>query len=126
MGGGGLEAGRPDLASEKVNHWLVSRSVTSSTISSSSTWAYRPLTGSLALGLTVCFGMSSIAQFGSLLVFSGGQVSGCAFLVAWGAMAGQAARLLGLMRLSLDLKKMGVRKFESVVFWVLLAAALGE
>lgn len=49
-----------------------------------------------------------------------------AFLVAWGGMAAQAARLLGLLKLSLDLKKMGVRRWESLVFWALLTVALGE
>lgn len=49
-----------------------------------------------------------------------------AFLVAWGGMAGQAARLLGLMKLSLDLKKMGVRRWETYAFWGWLVFALGE
>jgi hypothetical protein len=49
-----------------------------------------------------------------------------AFLVAWSGMAGQSAKLLGLLKLSLDLKRMGVKRWETFAFWAWLFVGLGE
>lgn len=49
-----------------------------------------------------------------------------AFLVAWGGIAAQSARLLGLLKLSLDLKRLGVSRWETLVFWGWLLVALGK
>ncbi|KAF8529211.1 hypothetical protein BU17DRAFT_80400 [Hysterangium stoloniferum] len=104
---------------EKVNTWL------GSSASSVSSFPPRPITNNLVLGLTLCFAMASVAEFGSLLVFDRQHgLAGCAFLVAWSGMAGQSAKLLGLLKLSLDLKKMGVKRWETYAFWAWLAMAL--
>jgi len=48
-----------------------------------------------------------------------------AFLVAWGGTAAQAGRLIGLLILSLELKKF-VGRGEIYTFWALLLVLLGE
>lgn len=48
-----------------------------------------------------------------------------AFLVAWGGTAAQAGRLVGLLILSLELRKF-VERVEIYAFWVLLFILLGE
>ncbi|KAF8517761.1 hypothetical protein JB92DRAFT_2904481 [Gautieria morchelliformis] len=69
--------------------------------------------------------MASVADFGTLLEFDKDDgLAGCAFLVAWGGMAAQSARLLGLIKLNLDLRKLGVPRWETFVFWGWLFIAL--
>lgn len=51
---------------------------------------------------------------------------GEAFVVAWGGTAAQAGRLTGLLILSLELKKLAIRRKEIYIFWVLLLILLGE
>jgi len=119
-GGSGLEANRP-LDDDKVRRWLGSNRSHPATTSSS----FHPNTNHLALTLTLCFAMASLADFGSLLAFdqNDGLVS-CAFLVAWGGMAAQSARLLGLLKLSLDLRRLGVPRWETFLYWVCLVGAV--
>ena len=49
-----------------------------------------------------------------------------AFVVAWGGTAAQSGRLAGLLILSLELKKLTVRRGEIYILWILLLTLLGE
>lgn len=49
-----------------------------------------------------------------------------AFVVAWGSMAAESARIFGLLMLSWRLRRLGIRFVESCVFWVGLLAVLGS
>jgi len=62
--------------------------------------------------LSLCFAFASIAYFGSLLSFSTNGGATCAFVVAWGGMAAQTARLIGLLMLLLELRDLGIAKLE--------------
>ncbi|KAF8579320.1 hypothetical protein K439DRAFT_1638070 [Ramaria rubella] len=120
LGGVGLEANR-QFGDEKVHGWLGSNR----SHHTSSSFPIRPESNTLALSLTICFGMASVANFGSLLEFSQKNgLAGCAFLVAWGGMAAQSGRILGLLKLSLDLRKLGVHRWESFLFWGWLVVAM--
>lgn len=48
-----------------------------------------------------------------------------AFVVAWGDMAAQSARLVGLLVLSFELKQLGIKRWEIIVFWAWLGVAIG-
>lgn len=74
---------------------------------------------SLVFTLSLCFAFASIAYFGSLLSFSPNGGATCAFVVAWGGMAAQTARLIGLVILLLELKDLGIAKLE---FYLALAS----
>ncbi|OBZ70425.1 hypothetical protein A0H81_10026 [Grifola frondosa] len=58
------------------------------------------------------------AQFCSLLAFSStGGRTGCTFVVAWGGMASQAGRLAGLLLLSFELQRRGIKNLERCTLW---------
>ncbi|THG98088.1 hypothetical protein EW026_g4031 [Hermanssonia centrifuga] len=64
-------------------------------------------------------------MFLSLLVYSvNNGDAGCAFVVAWGGMASQLARLLGLAIVILELKRLGLRHWEPWLLWGALFVAL--
>jgi hypothetical protein len=48
-----------------------------------------------------------------------------AFVVAWGGMAAQSARLVGLLILSFELRQLGIGRWESIVFWIWLGVGIG-
>jgi hypothetical protein len=48
-----------------------------------------------------------------------------AFVVAWGGMAAQSARLVGLLILSFELQQLGIGRWERIVFWIWLAIGIG-
>jgi len=48
-----------------------------------------------------------------------------AFVVAWGGMAAQSARLVGLLILSFELRQLGIGRWESIVFWFWLCIGIG-
>jgi len=82
-------------------------------IASSLKSAHRWDNQSLVFTLSLCFAFASIAYFGSLLTFSpndGGAL--CAFVVAWGGMAAQTARLVGLVILLIEEKELGITRLE--------------
>ncbi|KAH9951587.1 hypothetical protein B0H21DRAFT_716659 [Amylocystis lapponica] len=81
--------------------------------------------GAFALVLNICFAFAAFAQFCSLLDF-GSHVgnTGCTFVVAWGSMASQASRLVGLLMLSWKLRRYGVRRWETYALWTGLVVAL--
>ncbi|KAG6831588.1 hypothetical protein H0H92_009061 [Tricholoma furcatifolium] len=66
----------------------------------------------LIFTITLCFTFASLAFFGSLLSFSTSGGAACAFLVAWGGMAAQTARVIALLVLLLELKALGIAKIE--------------
>jgi hypothetical protein len=96
--------------------------------------------------LTIFAAVGSLSMFGSLLTFrppGGGDDALCgeyflmlicwqrlmdtsAFVVAWGGMSVQSMRFAGLIRLSLDLKALLVRRWETYLMWVVLFVSLGE
>ncbi|KAI9063247.1 hypothetical protein FKP32DRAFT_1572377 [Trametes sanguinea] len=74
----------------------------------------------LVFTLNLCFAFASFAKFCSILAYDpGGANTACAFTVAWGSMADQAARLVGLFILTLRLKSQNARPIE---FYCLCAA----
>jgi hypothetical protein len=98
----------------------------------------------LLFTLSLCFLFASMAQFASLLTFShkGGAACGMfsplpphpvhlsdifsAFVVAWGGLASQLARLVGLLMLLLELRRLGISTLEWILCWVTLAVGLGR
>lgn len=80
----------------------------------------------LILTLAICFASASVAHFASLLDFSThGGGTACAFVVACGGMTGQAARLIGLLILGQELRRLGVQRYEAWLFYAVLGVALG-
>ncbi|KAF9780175.1 hypothetical protein BJ322DRAFT_1112846 [Thelephora terrestris] len=79
----------------------------------------------LLITLALCFTCASVAHFASLLQYPTTGNVACAFVVAWGGTAAQAGRLTGLLILSLELKKLAVRRKEIYIFWVSLLILLG-
>ncbi|KAF5387962.1 hypothetical protein D9615_000447 [Tricholomella constricta] len=75
---------------------------------------------SLVFTLSLCFTFASIAYFGSLLSFSPNGGATCAFVVAWGGMAAQTARLIGLVILLLELRDLGIAKLELYITFACL------
>lgn len=77
--------------------------------------------------LNLCFAFTAVAEFASLLNLDSpnGDSVACAFVVAWGSMAAESARIFGLLMLSWRLRRLGIRFVESCVFWVGLLAVLG-
>lgn len=49
-----------------------------------------------------------------------------AFVVAWGGMAAQAAQLVGLVMLLIDMRQLGVSRVESLIFVVWLVIGIGK
>jgi len=48
-----------------------------------------------------------------------------AFVVAWGGLSAQSARLVGLIILILELKQFGIKRWETALFWVYLLVGIG-
>jgi hypothetical protein len=70
--------------------------------------------------LSFCLASASISHFVSLLSFGPGSSTACAFVVAWGSINAQSARLVGLLAVFLDLRRLGVRRTESLAFTAFL------
>ncbi|TFK89827.1 hypothetical protein K466DRAFT_518265 [Polyporus arcularius HHB13444] len=73
----------------------------------------------LTFTLNLCFAFAGFAEFCSLLAYDTAGDTACAFTVAWGSMAAQVARLIGLVMLMLELHR---RRVSSVEFYALCAA----
>jgi len=74
--------------------------------------------------LFISFVTGSLANFGSLLTFNSD--SGlCAFAVAWGDLAVETARLMGIFVLLLTLRHLGMKRWELIVslVWLLIGLA---
>ncbi|KAL5530126.1 hypothetical protein ACEPAF_6383 [Sanghuangporus sanghuang] len=80
--------------------------------------------------LTLLFSMAGLSQFITSLVYettldsptnSEHSRALCAFLFAWDSMSFQAARLVGLIVLGLNLMSLGVKWAEALIFWSLIA-----
>ncbi|KAH7887704.1 hypothetical protein F5I97DRAFT_1862201 [Phlebopus sp. FC_14] len=79
----------------------------------------------LVLLLFLCFTFASVANFSSLLTFSGGNGgTSCAFVIALGGISATCARLLGLVTLSYELRELGVTKFELYTTWLWIFIAI--
>lgn len=80
----------------------------------------REESATLTFLLSVSFGIASLSQFFSLLSFGPGQTSqmSCAFVIAFGDIASQGARIIGLLLLGFELKRRHVVRWE---FWLILA-----
>lgn len=48
-----------------------------------------------------------------------------AFVIAWGGMAAQSARLVGMLILSFELRQLGISRRESIIFWIWLGIGIG-
>jgi hypothetical protein len=48
-----------------------------------------------------------------------------AFVVAWGGMAAQSARLIGLLILTFELRQLGISRWENIVLRIWLGVGLG-
>ncbi|KAI9001013.1 hypothetical protein BD414DRAFT_473378 [Trametes punicea] len=67
----------------------------------------------LVFTLNLCFCFASLAKFCSILAYDAGRADpACAFTIAWGSMADQAAHLVGLLILCLGLKQRYTMKIE--------------
>ncbi|KAI0774270.1 hypothetical protein C8Q74DRAFT_1269223 [Fomes fomentarius] len=66
----------------------------------------------LTFTLNLCFAFAGFAEFCSLLVYDRNGETACAFTIAWGSMAAQSARLIGLLMLVLRLNHRGVSNVE--------------
>ncbi|KAL5527683.1 hypothetical protein ACEPAG_6484 [Sanghuangporus baumii] len=80
--------------------------------------------------LTLLFSMAGLSQFLTSLVFdttldsrmdSEHSRALCAFLFAWESMSFQAARLVGLIVLGLNLMSLGVKRAEALIVWAFIA-----
>ncbi|KAH7909444.1 hypothetical protein BJ138DRAFT_1155256 [Hygrophoropsis aurantiaca] len=77
--------------------------------------------------LSSCFAFASVANFSSLLTFNvSSGPSACAFVVAWAGISGVCARIIGLLILVLELRKLETKRWESCFFcgWLLAALAM--
>ncbi|KAI0089290.1 hypothetical protein BDY19DRAFT_136428 [Irpex rosettiformis] len=82
---------------------------------------------SLIFVLNLCLLLATFTLFLTLLAFRNGWQTGCTFVVAWGGMSSQVARLLGMLILILELTTMlGMRKMAVWGLRVMLVVALGE
>lgn len=72
--------------------------------------------------MSLCFASASITLFASLLSFPIGGGAACAFVVAWSGIASEAGRIVGLLILLLELRRLGIQRWESIVFivWLLI------
>lgn len=79
----------------------------------------REESATLTFLLSVSFGIASLSQFFSLLSFGPGQTSetSCAFVIAFGDIASQGARIIGLLLLGFELRRRHVVRWE---FWLIL------
>jgi len=77
--------------------------------------------------LNLCFAFAGLAEFCSLLDLGGpnGDTVACAFVIAWGSMAAQSARIAGLLMLSWKLSRLGAKRWEIYIFWAGLLSVLG-
>lgn len=82
---------------------------------------------SLIFVLNLCFAFAGLAHFLSLPPFPNASAweTGCAFVVAWGGMAAQLGRLLGIVILASELGQIGVKSGEVWVIRVGAFAGLG-
>lgn len=105
------------IADEKSNATL--------TVSSSSDSRTHRHHSKLSLSMIICFVMAALAQAISLGNFNAANASAaCGFLVAWGGMAAQSTRIIGVLRLSFDLVALGVKRWRLITLWSWLCAAL--
>ncbi|KAH7926763.1 hypothetical protein BV22DRAFT_328877 [Leucogyrophana mollusca] len=81
----------------------------------------------LVATLSFCFAFASTARFASLLTFNASSGPGaCAFVVTWGGISGACARLIGLIILTLELRRLGIKQWETYLFcgWLFVGIAL--
>ncbi|THH15489.1 hypothetical protein EW146_g4991 [Bondarzewia mesenterica] len=72
--------------------------------------------------LALSFGIASLSDFFSLLAFGPGQASEttCVFVIAFGDIASQGGRVIGLLLLNLELRRHHIARWESWAFWASL------
>jgi hypothetical protein len=81
------------------------------------------LSRTLIIMLLISFMTGSLANFGSLLTFNKDREI-CAFSVAWGILAVETARLMGVFVLLLTLRHLGMKRWELIVSLVWLFIGL--
>jgi len=101
---------------------VMDRRIHSSSSFSDSSSLPKDETRTFCLILPLCFAFASVAYFVSLLTFRPiGPGAGCSFAVAWGGISAQCARLVGLIILILELRPLGLPRWEYALFWTWLS-----
>ncbi|KAK0491078.1 hypothetical protein IW261DRAFT_1413459 [Armillaria novae-zelandiae] len=75
--------------------------------------------------LSLFFISASIAFFTSLLFFRSGAIPLCSFVVAWGGLSVQFARLVALILLLFTLRRSGIKRLETSAYLAWLLCGLG-
>ncbi|PBL02601.1 hypothetical protein ARMGADRAFT_1050233 [Armillaria gallica] len=75
--------------------------------------------------LSLFFISASIASFTSLLFFRSEMVPLCSFVVAWGGLSVQFARLVALFLLLFALRRSGIKRLETFAYLAWLLCGLG-
>ncbi|PCH41023.1 hypothetical protein WOLCODRAFT_162747 [Wolfiporia cocos MD-104 SS10] len=83
--------------------------------------------GAFIFILNICFAFAAFAQFCSLLDLGGsdGNTIACTFVIAWASMASHCARMSGLLMLSREMGRLGIRRWETYLIWAGLLSVLG-
>jgi hypothetical protein len=101
--------------------WRCCSFIFRSSYSDSTSLSSRDETETLSLTLSLCLAFASAAYFASLLTFRPiGPGQGCSFAIAWGGISAQCARLAGLIILILELRQLGLPRWENALFWTWL------
>ncbi|CUA70248.1 hypothetical protein RSOLAG22IIIB_00600 [Rhizoctonia solani] len=105
-----------------VQNWL-----RSTLESSTRTASDRPEgTRHLSVVLTVALTLAILTSFLSLLDFrSSDQDVLCIVVIAWAGISVSCAKLAGLLRITFDLQRLGVKKIEIIISWVVLVMSFG-
>lgn len=76
--------------------------------------------------LSFCFVLASLGDFLSLITYGAGADTACAFVIAWGDMSAHSGRLVGLFILRQELRSLGIRTWEYMLFlgWLLIGVGL--
>ncbi|KZT20347.1 hypothetical protein NEOLEDRAFT_1151361, partial [Neolentinus lepideus HHB14362 ss-1] len=76
--------------------------------------------------LSFCFILASLGDFLASITYGVGADTVCAFVIAWGDMAAHSARLIALFILRFELKSLGMKSLESILFlgWILVGIGL--
>ncbi|CAE7221261.1 unnamed protein product [Rhizoctonia solani] len=80
----------------------------------------------LSIVLTVALTLGILTSFLSLLDFrSSDQDVLCIIVIAWTGISISCAKLAGLLRVTFDLQRLGVRRIETIVSWVVVVMSFG-
>ncbi|KAG8821531.1 hypothetical protein FRC19_007666 [Serendipita sp. 401] len=78
----------------------------------------------LVLVLSLFALSSSLSMFGSTLIFQKGQNVACTFVIAWSGLSSEMIRIIGFIRLTLDLRALGMRQWEMLLNWLYILGTI--